>query len=135
MGNGKDAADAIAADKNVADGLETAVKVFASNPQAFNSPAGFELVLGLDDASRNSLLCSTQAISGAGLKAVAGDMSGADSLTNTARSCQDAASLIYTVSESASALYTRYLTSEQALENKAVNAVTRCGDILKQKSH
>jgi len=134
MGAGQGARDAVARDRDVVDGIEFAVKVLKTNPQGFNSPAGFQRLLALDDASRNGLLCSTQALAIASLKAVAGDANGADSMTHIAQSCEDAATLLYTVSESVSALYARYLSAEQGLTKKAVDTATRCTEILKRNA-
>jgi hypothetical protein len=109
-----------------------AVKVFKINPQGFNSPAGFDFVLWLDDASRNGLLCSTQASMNSASRIIAGDAAGAESLVHIAQSCQDASTLLYTVSESSSALYTRYLRAGQSMMRQAMETITKCNEALKQ---
>src|SRR5579863_2778943 len=57
---GKSSAEAegVAKDREVSAGYEIMSKGMKAKPQAFNSRFGFEIVTLLDDASRNSLLCS-----------------------------------------------------------------------------
>src|SRR6267154_168659 len=58
---GKKAQEAAAKDREVVQGLETAIKAFRKNPQGFNGPLGFTFFEWIDDADRNALLCATGA--------------------------------------------------------------------------
>jgi hypothetical protein len=120
-------------DKRLMDALTTATKVFEVKPRAFNSPVGFEFVMMLDDASRNAALCNAGAIS-EGLKAtIAGQMRASEDYLRLAQSCTSVSTLLYTVSESAAALYQRYLDGEQDLAQKAVDEMNKCSGMLKQQ--
>jgi hypothetical protein len=52
---GKEGLEAVAKDREVVSGIETAIADFRKNPQAFNSPLGFAIFEWLDDACRNAL--------------------------------------------------------------------------------
>jgi len=49
------------------------------------------------------------------------------------QSCTDISMLLYTISESAGALYTRYVGSQQKLAEEGARLAQRCGEILRQK--
>ncbi len=59
-------------------------------------------------------------------------MEAANPLMRLSQSCMDVSTLIYTISENASALYTRYAKSEQDLAEYAYNTLQKCGDALKK---
>jgi hypothetical protein len=127
---GKSYAQAVANDRQVVTELETAVKAFKSKPQAFNGKLGFYFFGMLDDADRNALLCS----SGAALEAIqVGDIGKASSLILLAKSCQDASTLIFTVSENAHSLYGKYVEAEQEMAGKAAETLEQCAAILKKQ--
>jgi hypothetical protein len=128
---GKSYAEAAAKDRQVVNGLETAVRAFKSNPQAFNGSLGFIFFGWLDDADRNALLCA----SGALLQASQADTTGrASGLLQLAQNCQAASTLIYTVSENANSLYGKYVEAEAQLAGQAVDTMQKCKDILKRNS-
>ncbi len=60
---GKAGADAASRDKVLLGAWDYASKGFKSRPQTFNSELGFEIVLVLDDAARNTALCGGVALS------------------------------------------------------------------------
>jgi hypothetical protein len=62
----------VANDREVVRGIETAIKAFGKNPQAFNGPLGFSFFEWLDDADRNALLCASSAANEATVKMPAG---------------------------------------------------------------
>jgi hypothetical protein len=112
-----------------------AKKALATNTQGFNSVAGFDVVTMLDDASRNaSVIASNAALEV--LKAITnGKVSMAtDSLITLFQNANAASTLLYTVSENAVALYTRYLTWQQDTSGQAVLMLQKCGDALKSKN-
>jgi hypothetical protein len=131
---GKEGADAVAKDREVVAGLELAIKGFGKNPQAFNGPLGFGFFEWLDDASRNAVVCSSTAMNKAFNSVLDGDKDKATSALHLSRSCNDAAALLYTVSENAGALYTRFVESEQKLAEDGARVARQCAEILKQKA-
>jgi hypothetical protein len=128
---GKGGTDAVANDRQVVNSLELAVRAFRSKPQGLNGPLGFAFFEWLDDASRNAALCASYASSQIALKVMDGDTSKAESLLQLAHSCNDASTLIYTVSENAGTLYQRYVEAEQQLANQGADAAEKCVNILK----
>src|ERR1700747_3592161 len=58
---GEKGKEAVAKDREVVQGLETAINAFRKNPQDFNSKLGFAFFEWIDDADRNVLLCATGA--------------------------------------------------------------------------
>jgi hypothetical protein len=103
---GKAGADAVARDKQLLGAWDFTSKSFKVKPQTFNSELGLEFVLMLDDAARNTALCSGAAAhNGAGAE--------------LARSCGDASAHLHTVSQSVSALYRQYLAAVQERAAKA----------------
>jgi hypothetical protein len=114
------------------NGLETAVKAFKRKPQGFNGPLGFAFFQWLDDASRNALLCGSGVSAQAALQMMAGNTGKANSLLHLAQSCNDVATLIYTVSENAGSLYLRYVEAEEQLATQGAEVAKRCVEILKK---
>ena len=120
-------------DKQVIDGLTAMSKVFGARPQKFNSRFGFELILLLDDASRNAALCNADAIS-KGVKAtMAGESRAAQDYLQLAQSCTSVSNLLYTISENAAALYQRYVSGAEDLAQQAVEQMDKCMATLKQQ--
>ena len=60
---GKGGSKGASRDRGVVSTLEMAVKALKSNPQGFNTPAGFGFFQWLDDADRNALPSETAALS------------------------------------------------------------------------
>jgi hypothetical protein len=127
-------ADGVATDRRLVDALETAVKALESKPQGFNGPAGFTFFEWLDDADRNALLCSSGALKEAAVQMMTGNTGKADALVHLAQSCTDVSTLLYTVSENASALYQRYAEAELQLGIEGAQVAQQCVDILKKKN-
>ena len=130
---GKEGAEAVANDRGVVASLELAIKGFGKNPQAFNGPLGFAFFEWLDDASRNAVLCSSNAMNKAFKSVLAGDKDEAMSDLNLSQSCVEISTLIYTVSENAGALYTRFVEGEQKVAEEGARIAEKCTEILKQK--
>ncbi len=124
--------DAVAKDREVVRGIETAIRSFGKNPQAFNGPLGFSFFEWLDDADRNALLC----VSGASNEAIghilAGDKEKAELAMSLSQSCLAVSTLLYTVSENAGALYTRYVQNEEKLAEQGAEVTKKCMEILKR---
>ncbi len=87
----------------------------------------------LDDASRNAVLCSSNAVNEAFENILNGDKDKATSQLHLSESCANVSTLLYTVSENAGALYTRYVESEQKLAEQGAEVAQQCAEILKQK--
>jgi hypothetical protein len=131
---GSEGAPAAAKDREVAGNLETAIKGFRLHPQAFNGHLGFVFFEWLDDASRNANLCAMSATAEIMPSVGPGQTSKAQSLLRLAQSCSDMATLFYTVSENAGALYLRYVTTEEDTANRCGTIVEQCTSILKKQS-
>jgi hypothetical protein len=125
--------EAVAKDREVVHGLETAIKAFRKNPQGFNSNLGFAFFEWIDDADRNVLLCASGASTEAVTLMLDGNTAKARSLAQLSQSCMDMSSLIYTVGENAGALYARFVAGEEALAKQAYDTMQKCTDILKKK--
>lgn len=119
-------------DHEVLDGVRQLLPELKSDPQRFNSPFGFLLVIDLDDASRNMAICGGQGGMDAAFKAIQGDLSAGQSKLHLARTCMDASTLLYTVSETATSLYKNYLLSNALLQKKAVEVAEKCGEALRK---
>jgi hypothetical protein len=111
-------AGAVAKDRDVYAGWAVMSKGMKTKPQAFNGRFGVEIVLLLDDASRNSMVCSSQAA----LRVTSSkSVSDAQSVLQLAQTCLDTSTLIYTVSENAAALYRKYLEAAEQLTNQTAD--------------
>jgi len=129
---GEKGKEAVTKDREVVHGLETAIGAFRKNPQGFNSKLGFSFFEWIDDADRNTLLCASSASSEAVNLMLDGKTAKARSLAELSQSCMDTSSLLYTVSENAGALYTRYVASVEALAKQGSEVAQKCTDILKK---
>jgi hypothetical protein len=103
---GKAGADAVSRDKQLVGSWNFTLKGFQARPQTFNSELGLEFVLMLEDAARNTALCSA---------ASAQNSAGAE----LAKSCGDASTHLHAVSQNVSALYRQYLEAVQERVAKA----------------
>jgi hypothetical protein len=131
---GKNGEAAVAKDRQVIGALETAIKAFGKNPQAFNGPLGFAFFEWLDDVGRNALLCASGASNEVASNILAGDKGKADLEISLSQNCANISTLFYTVSENAGALYLRYVQGEEKLTRKGAGAAQKCAEALKQKA-
>jgi hypothetical protein len=129
---GKSYAEAIARDRQVVNALEVALKALKAHPQGFNGPGGFAVILWLDDADRNALLCASGALSQSTIDMTAGDKDKASNLIHLFQTGTDASLLLYTVSENASSLFQRYVEGEEQLAAQGLETAQKCMDILKK---
>jgi hypothetical protein len=129
---GKKGEDAVAKDREVVRGIEMAIKGFGKNPQAFNGPLGFSFFEWLDDADRNALLCASGAATEATVNMLAGDKGKAEVEISLSQSCTAVATLFYTVSENAGALYTRFVQNEETIAQQGAEVAKKCTEILKR---
>src|ERR1700726_189676 len=134
MGKAGAEAEAISQDRHVLENWDFATKALHAKPQIFNTPAGFSVVLTLDDAARNGMVCATQAVSNSALRAMALETGKADSLVHLSQTCMDASTLLYTVSESVAALYQKYLDAEQQLAEESFDVASKCTAMLKKNA-
>src|ERR1022692_2976042 len=129
---GDDWAKAVANDRVVLSNARDLIARLKKSPEGFNGPAGFLLVGGLDDASRNMSLCMGQAGMQSGTHAMSGDFTEGQRDLRLSQSCMDASTLLQTVSETAVNMYAEYLLAEHEMMNKAMSSLQRCTDILKK---
>ena len=129
--------------KLLGEGVDTATKLFDAwravkgaldkDPQKYNSFAGFDIVTMLDDASRNVALVSNSAATELLQQLTGGKVSPkSDSLVTLMQSANSTGTLLYTVAESAAALYLRYLHWQNDTFNEAVTELTKCAAMLKK---
>jgi hypothetical protein len=118
-------------DREVVQALEMGIKAFRKNPQGFNGPLGFAFFEWIDDAGRNALLCATTATAAATNLLLEGNVSQAKDLMQHGQSCSDASALLYTVSENAGALYTRYVKGAEQLALEGASVAQKCAEVLK----
>jgi|SRR5579871_4232272 len=126
--------DAVAKDRQIVGGIETALTAFKSKPQAFNGPAGFLFFEWLDDAARNAVLCGSGAVSESAVQITVGNVAKAQALVTLGHLCSDVGTLIYTVSENAGALYQRYVEAEEQLATRATDIAQKCAEVLRKNS-
>ena len=129
---GKPATDAVAKDRQVIEGLETAIQSFKKNPQGFNSPAGFLFFEWIDDAGRDALLCASSSMSQA-TEIMVTKKDTAIGLMHLSQGCMDVSGLLYNISENAGSLYERYLKGEQELAEKGMRVSQHCVEALKKQ--
>jgi hypothetical protein len=128
---GKKAQQAAAKDQEVVRALEMAIKAFRQKPQGFNSALGFSFFEWIDDADRNALLCARGATNEAAGYLIDGNVAQAKELMQLAQTCSDAATLMYTVSENAGALYTRFVGGQERVALEGAEVTQKCRDMLK----
>lgn len=117
-------------DKKLIEGLKVLVKAINEEPQKFNGQAGYEVVLMLDDASRNAALCSTEALKRSVQATASGDSSAGESYLLLSQNCTAVSESFYTDGENASALYRRYVKGEATLAKDAYDAAMACSATL-----
>jgi len=112
---------------------KTVKGVLAKDPQKYNSFVGFDIVTLLDDAARNNALITTSAATELIQELTGGKLnSKSDSLITLMQNSQSAGTLLYTVAESAAALYLRFLHWQDETFNESVVQLTKCMDIIKK---
>jgi hypothetical protein len=121
-------------DKEVLKAWKIGAKALHSNPQGFNSVAGFDIVTMLDDASRNAAIWAGSAGIEIVKEITAGKVTAnTDRLITLIQNANSTSTLLYTVSENAVALYTRFLNWQSEEGAKAVTLLQHCTDVLKAK--
>ena len=121
-------------DRKVLETWEFARKVLRTKPQGFNSVAGFDVVTMLDDASRNAAIWASSAAVQVVKEITSGKVSPkTDLLVTLIQNANSTCTLLYTVSENAAALYTRFLSWQEETTSKAVSTLQDCTDILKKR--
>ena len=124
--------DTFAQDRMLIEHWEATSKTVGENPQAFNSELGFDVLIDLDDASRNAALCADQAST-----AVLNDINNLHSqrsqpLLELHQSCLDASKQLFSASENANVLYTRYITWQRRASAQAAEALAKCTEALEK---
>lgn len=122
-------------DKEVVAGWHEVRRLLNTNSDLFNSHVGFLVIIDLDDASRNSGISSGQA-SLLALRSIQekSDLTAAKSAVSVAQVAQDDSALLYTVSESATQLYQRYLVADMYLKRQMSSSLDECGEAIKKLS-
>jgi hypothetical protein len=122
-----------ATDAKLFDAWRAVKGALDKDPQKYNSFAGFDIVAMLDDASRNVALVSNSAATELLQQLTGGKVSSkSDSLVTLMQSANSTGTLLYTVAESAAALYLRYLHWQNDTFNEAVTELTKCAAMLKK---
>jgi hypothetical protein len=120
-------------DTKVLETWEFARKVLRVKPQGFNSVGGFDVVTMLDDASRNAAIWASSAAVQVVKEITSGKLSPkTDLLVTLIQNANSTSNLLYTVSENAAALYTRYLSWQEEATSKAVSTLQDCSEILRK---
>jgi hypothetical protein len=123
---------AAATDRVVLVNARDLIERLKKSPDGFNGPAGFLLVGGLEDASRNMSVCMGQAGMQSGGLAMLKDFAGGQKYLGLSQACMDASMLLYTVSESAFNMYCEFLLAEDGMSKRAMSSLEKCTDILKR---
>lgn len=119
-------------DRMLIEHWETTSKTVSQNPQAFNSEAGFDALIDLDDAARNTVLCADQAST-----EILNDINNLHSqrsqlLLELHQSCLDTSRLLFAASENANVLFTKYVTLQKKASAQAADALAKCSEALKK---
>ena len=124
---------AIEKDTGVYDMGMTMVNALKKHPEAFHGVGGLLLLSTLDDASRNSALCSGTAYNDT-MEALIGksDVHPAENWMQVGLNCINVSGYLYTVSESVQALLIRDLKAQETLNQSAVETVNRCTAAMKK---
>jgi hypothetical protein len=105
----------------------------AKDPQKFNSFAGFDIVVLVDDAARNAALISNTAATTALHQIAGGNVTNkTDLLVTLMQNANSTGTLLFTTAESATALYQRFLHWQDQTLNESVTALNKCAGMLKQ---
>jgi hypothetical protein len=122
-------------DEDVVEMSHKLVAGLKKNPNAFHGLGGLLLLSSLDDASRNAALCSS-----AGSAEIAknlidhADPKDAYQVMTVIQNCSDVSVHLYSVSESVHALMVRELEAQEDLNNKAMDMVTKCTQLMKNQA-
>jgi hypothetical protein len=101
-------------------------KIFRTNPDKFDSRAGFDLLVLIDDASRNAALIGTSAAKQSGQEIIAGRVQHAELFVTLMQNATSTSTLLYTVSENCNSLYIKYLGFVENFIDKALDAMDKC---------
>lgn len=130
----KDDPSSIQKDEEVVEMSRKLIAGLKEHPEKFNGLGGLLLLSSLDDASRNSALCS-----GTGsVEIVKGLLEHADSkeafrVMTIIQNCVDVSNLLFTVSESVHALMVREIEAQEDLNDQALELANKCNDIVRGK--
>jgi hypothetical protein len=120
-------------DSDVYSGAAKLIATLKAHPQSFHGLGGLLLLSSLDDASRNSAVCSGSAYSDAMDALVsASDAKSAKEWLQVGLSCIGVSGYLYTVSESVHALLVREMEAQQLLNQRAEETVNSCTAALKK---
>jgi hypothetical protein len=128
LGNDAD----VAADEKLIGLWRLASKATNKDPQRFNSIVGYDIVTMLDDAARNAALVPGVAYKKV-IEAIANKTLTAqtDLLVTLAQNATAADTLLFTVSESASSMYLKFLEWQEGTFHEVVGSLTECLKMLK----
>lgn len=116
----------LGADKQLVGYWKQLDKIFRDNPDKFDSRAGFDLLVMIDDASRNAALIGTSAAKQTSQEIIAGRIQHADLFVTLMQNASSTSTLLYTVSENCNALYLRYLGFVEAFVGQALDVMDKC---------
>jgi hypothetical protein len=118
----------LASDKKLIGYWKDIDKLFRAHPDKFDSRAGFDLLVMIDDASRNAALIGTSAAKQTSQEIIAGRIQHADLFVTLMQNASSTSTLLFTVSENCNALYLRYLGFIEAFVGKALDVMDKCSD-------
>lgn len=133
LGLGDQGPESAARDREILTRARQYLSKLKSNPQGFNSPVGFLLVIDLDDASRNMAVCMGQSALVSSTHAISGNVSAAQSDLLLYQTCMGASQLLENVSETAVTMYEQYLLANLSLQQKQEKALGKGADILNKQ--
>lgn len=113
-------------DKKLVGFWKTIDKLLRKNPGNFNSRAGFDLLILIDDAARNASLAATSAAKMTSQEIIDRNTAKAELLVTLMQNAASASTLLYTVSENCTALYQKYLGFMEAFTAKALTVMDSC---------
>jgi len=122
----------VAEGRRLSSSLAEAIKTIKPRPFAFNGPAGFTLLQSLTAIDRNVLQCEVAASSQSAGYMLAGKPDTSDTLMHLSQSCTDLSTLIFTISEQASSLFKRYVTTEDQQSAQIREEARRCENDLEK---
>jgi hypothetical protein len=121
-------------DQEVVEMSHKLIVALKEHTDKFHGLGGMLLLSTLDDASRNAALCSSSGSAEIAKGLIDHfDLKDAYRIMTVMQNCSDVSQHLYTVSESVHALMVRELEAQEDLNNKAMEMVTKCTELMKNK--
>jgi hypothetical protein len=121
----------LSVDRKLIKNWKSIYEPLKSKPQLFNGPLGLDLVMMLDDVSRNAALAAHAAVLEALKQTVARNLQLADLLLTVSEQATSSSALTYSVCENAGALYELYVGAMEDLAVSVTDVASECSKLLK----